>query len=117
MNPIYFRIPAWLLAACLVVLTIVPAAERPSTGAPHNLEHIVAFGILGVLFALGYPNRLVQLLAGTAAFTLLLELSQIPLPTRHARVSDFLFDTLAIWIGVILIYLMPKTVTRAARRY
>jgi VanZ family protein len=107
-SNLLFRVAAWLLAGCLLALTVVPASERPSTGVPHSLEHILAFLLLGTLFALGYSNHLLRLLAGTFAFTLLLELSQVPLPTRHARLSDFLYDSLATWIGIALIYLLPK---------
>src|SRR5438477_83972 len=57
MNLIVFRIPAWLLLVCFIVLTVVPAAERPSTGIQHDFEHILAFGLLGVWFALGYRDR------------------------------------------------------------
>jgi VanZ family protein len=89
------------------VLTVVPASERPSTGVPHNYEHILAFALLGVLFALSYPNQLTRVLIGTLVFALLIELSQIPLPTRHARLSDFLYDTAATWGGVAAIYLPP----------
>jgi hypothetical protein len=41
----------------LTVLTVVPAPERPSTGIEHNLEHFLAFALLGILFALSYPGR------------------------------------------------------------
>lgn len=108
MRLLIFRVPAWILLIWLVVLTVVPASERPNTGIEHNLEHILAFGLLGTLFALGYPNRLAWLIAGGLTFACLIELSQIPLPTRHARLSDFLFDTFATWLGIAAIHLLRR---------
>jgi VanZ family protein len=43
-----------------------------------------------------------QLVLGGIGFTLLLEISQVPLTTRHARLSDFLVDTLAVWLGLFV---------------
>jgi VanZ family protein len=50
----------------------------------------------------------VQLLGGALAFALLVELSQIPLPSRHARMSDFIVDIVAIWFGIGSVYLLRR---------
>ena len=73
---------------CLVVLTVIPAEERPISGLQHGWEHFIAFGPAGFLFGLAYARRLPWLYAGAIAFTLALELSQNGLATRHARVDD-----------------------------
>ena len=38
-------------------------------------------------------------------FALLLELAQIPLPTRHARIEDFLVDAFGTSLGITVAYL------------
>lgn len=96
----YLRAFAWLLVAGLVVVTVVPAAERPITGLEHNYEHALAFGSVGFIFALAYWRRPVVLMLSAIAFTLALELTQIPLPTRHARLEDFFTDALASCVGI-----------------
>jgi VanZ family protein len=98
----YLRILALVLLAALVLFTVVPAAERPVTGIQHDLEHFGAFFLPGFLFAFAFNFKTTNLLLGAAAFTLMLECIQIPLPTRHARLEDFVVDTAAIFLGVLL---------------
>jgi VanZ family protein len=98
----YLRILALVLLAALVLFTVVPAAERPVTGIQHDLEHFGAFFLPGFLFAFAFNFKTTNLLLGAAAFTLMLECIQIPLPTRHARLEDFVVDTVAIFVGVLL---------------
>jgi glycopeptide antibiotics resistance protein len=104
----HLRIFVWILFGGLVALTVVPASVRPINGFPHNLEHFLAFGLVATLFALGYPNHPIGLALFGAVSMLIIELVQIPLPTRHARLEDFFFDTLAIWIGISLTQFSQK---------
>jgi VanZ family protein len=101
----YLRILAWILAVVIVVLTVVPASDRPETGAGHKFEHLLAFGLVGLVFSLAYSWRPMVLIASGIVFALLLELAQIPLPTRHARIEDFLADAFGASIGITLAYL------------
>lgn len=99
------KVLAWLLAIALLVLTLVPAAERPETGLQHDLEHLLAFSLAGLLVALAYPRHLLLLVAVAIGFTLALELMQIPLPTRHARVEDFAVDAIGACAAIVVVYL------------
>jgi len=101
-----FRPPAWLLSLVLFVLTVVPATERPETGVDHNLEHFLPFAVLGALYALGYANQFRRLVLGGLIFAGLLELVQIPLPTRHARMEDFVVDAIAIALGICAVAIL-----------
>jgi VanZ family protein len=96
----YLRAFAWLLVIGLVVITVVPASERPVTGVQHDFEHFLAFGFVGFIFALAYSRRPILLMLSAIVFTAVLELMQIPLPTRHARLEDFLTDALASCVGI-----------------
>ena len=91
------------------MLSVVPASDRPETGVEHNYEHLLAFGLVGLVFALAYPWRPMVLFLSGIVFALLLELAQIPLPTRHARVEDFLVDALGTSLGITLAYLATST--------
>ena len=84
---------------------MVPASDRPQTGVEHNYEHLLAFGLVGLVFALAHRWRPMLLLSSGIAFALLVELAQVPLPTRHARIEDFLVDAFGASLGIALAYL------------
>jgi len=96
---------AWILVVGIVVATVIPASDRPNMGVGHNYEHWLAFVLVGLVFTLAYSWRLKVLISSGIVFALLLELAQIPLPTRHARIEDFLVDALGTSLGVTLAYL------------
>jgi VanZ family protein len=104
------KVAGWIVIVGLVVLTIVPANERPVTGLQHNLEHFAAFVLAGLLFGFAYAGYLRALLFGAVVFALVLELSQIPLPTRHARLLDFVVDAAAACLGVVVAHASRKIV-------
>ena len=66
---------------------------------PHDPEHLVAFLLMGLAFALGYPSTLLATLL-LVGFVGLLEIAQLFVPGRHARLSDFLIEAFAVSIGV-----------------
>ena len=94
-----FQTAAWLLAATIVVLSLVPPSLRPVTGVAHDFEHLLIFLATGMAFGFGYPSRHRLLLIGLLTFTATVELGQNFVPGRHARLSDFLVDTAASWLG------------------
>jgi VanZ family protein len=62
----------------------------------------LCFAIVGLVVPFSFPASLKKLLPAAVLFALAIELVQIPLPTRHARLSDFLIDALAGCIGIAL---------------
>jgi VanZ family protein len=103
-----FQVTAWLLALAIVVLSLGPPSTRPVTGAGHNLEHLLIFLATGVAFGLGYPRRFWLLAMALPIFAAVIEIAQILVPGRHARLSDFLVDAAALCLGVGLSYLLVK---------
>jgi VanZ family protein len=95
------RVVAWLLVAVITVLSLVPPAERPITGAPHNLEHLAIFLAAGVAFGAGYSARVLALPIGLTLFSGALELAQIFVPGRHAELGDFAVDAVAACAGAL----------------
>ena len=108
----FLRALAWLLVIGLVVVSVVPASERPDTGVQHDYEHFIAFGFVGFIFALAYSQRPFVLFPSAILFAAALELMQIPLPTRHARLGDFFTDALAACIGIGFAHLSVKAFKR-----
>ena len=94
------RALTWAGVLALVILTVVPATDRPVTGGGRSFEHVTAFALVAAMFALGYRLSPVRRLSFSLLFCGAIELLQVPLPTRHARVSDFAIDLLASWFAI-----------------
>jgi VanZ family protein len=94
------RIAAWLLVLAIIVLSIVPAQDRPVTPLPHDFEHFGILVLTGMVFGIGYGRYLFPVTAGIA-FSGAIELVQLYIPDRHARLSDFAIDAFAISCGII----------------
>jgi VanZ family protein len=95
------RIAAWSLAAAIVVLSVVPPASRPVTAAPHGFEHFLIYWAAGLAFGLGYHRKHGLLAILLLIFAGSVEIVQLFVPGRHARLSDFIVDAAAIWTGLI----------------
>jgi VanZ family protein len=94
------RIAAWLLTVAIVVLSVAPPWLRPETGAPHGVEHFAIFFTTGVAFGIGYSVKQAAMMAGLVIFAGAIEFAQVFVPGRHARLSDFVIDALALCVGV-----------------
>ena len=86
---------------------MVPPSLRPETSLPHGLEHFAIFWATGVAFALGYI--LTPWLATVLViFSGAVEITQMFIPGRHARVSDFIIDAVASVVGLITVSLTAQ---------
>ena len=93
------------------MLSVVPATLRPETSLPHSLEHFAIFWATGLAFALGYSvTPLLAMLLIT--FSGAVEIMQLFIPGRHARLSDFIIDALASVIGLITVSLVAQMRSR-----
>jgi VanZ family protein len=99
---------SWFIIFSLVIVTIVPSDERPVTGLHHVIEHFLAFALAGLTFGFAYAQSLRTNVLSAIVFTLALELSQIPLATRHARLRDFMVDAAAACLGLGIAHLYRK---------
>ena len=104
------RVLAWAGIAIIFILSVVPAADRPITGAGQRFEHFAAFALVAGFFAIGYPLTLIRLLILAFFYCGGIELLQLPLPTRHARVSDFVVDLVAAWFAIGLVAGVDKAI-------
>jgi VanZ family protein len=94
------QVAAWLLLLAIVVLSTVPPEDRPVTPAPHDIEHMGIFLLTGLSFGLGYARRYSLQLFGLVAFSAAIEMIQLVIPGRHARLSDFIVDAASASVGV-----------------
>ena len=86
-------VTAWTLLAFVAFATLSPYSLRPELtrtepGLVVMLEHVGAFGLLGLLFYLRYPGRLRAVCLVVFGSAIALELAQALLPDRHARLVD-----------------------------
>ena len=109
-----YQITGWALLFVIAVLSFVPPDSRPVTGGLHSLEHLALFVPTGLAFALGYAPRYFLQLFALMIFTVAVELGQMWVPGRHARLSDFLINVLGLCLGVGLGFLLGPT--RSPRR-
>jgi len=107
---------AWACAALLiaiVVLSLVPAHDRPVTALPHSLEHLTIFFAAGLAFGIGYPQRHGFQFLALLVFTAVIEMAQLVVPGRHARLTDFVVDAVGIMTGLSLgLIASPKLLSR-----
>jgi VanZ family protein len=70
------------------------------TGLNHELEHLLAFALVGLAFGLGYPNRRMILALLAIAIAAVMEILQLWVPGRHAYFSDFVVNGFGACAGL-----------------
>jgi VanZ family protein len=111
--PALARIVAWIGIFAIIILSAVPAVDRPVTGAGQTLEHVTAFATVGGAFAIGYRLSLMGVLFLAILFCAGIETLQIPLPTRHARISDFLIDVAGTFLAILCVFIFRRLSAKA----
>lgn len=99
---------AWLLSVIIIVLSDVPPGMRPVIGS-HVVEHAFAFAALGALFGHAHADRAIACGAGLVLFCGVVEVVQLWVPGRHARLMDFVVDTTASLVGIALAILVGNS--------
>src|ERR1039458_9842803 len=104
------RALAWIGTLAIIVLSVVPDVYRPVTGAGQLFEHFTAFALVAGVFAIGYRLSPIRLLFFAFFFCGGIELLQVPLPTRHARVSDFVIDFVGSCFAIGVVFASAKLI-------
>jgi len=96
------RLIGLLCALAIVVISLVPNALRPHSGAPKGLEHFWAYALCGLMLTLGFRRRgHVLLIAALLVLgSAVLEVSQAWAIGRTPAISDFGFSSLGACIGL-----------------
>jgi membrane associated rhomboid family serine protease len=94
-----FKCLTVLLLVAIIALSLVPVEFRPETGLPHNIEHGAIFALLGGAMVLGYRLRFWAWVTLGPLFAAVIEVLQLGVPGRHARLSDLLVENAAILLG------------------
>jgi hypothetical protein len=91
---------AWLSLGFIAYATLSPLAVRPHV-ASVGFEHIGAFAVTGLLFAVAYPRHSLTVAILVFGSAIILEFSQLLTPDRHARFSDLLIKLAGGSIGIL----------------
>jgi VanZ family protein len=101
---------AWIGIIAIIILSVVPANQRPTPAEywfgpflGNLIEHVAAFALIAAAFAIGYRFSLLRLLTLGLLYCAAIELLQIPLPTRHARLSDFFINFAAAAAAMVVV--------------
>ena len=97
------RLFAWLLAAAVTFATLGPPQYRPHSNLGQDGEHALAFVLIGLAFGLAYPRNRLFTVAVSVVMIGVLELLQLWMPGRHARLEDYVVDALAACAGFVII--------------
>jgi VanZ family protein len=113
---ILLRLIAWLLAAAVTFATLGPPSYRPQSNFGQDGEHALAFILVGLAFGLAYPGHRL-LTAGMSVLMIgVLEVLQIFVPGRHARLEDFIVDAAAACTGLAVVAVLRWATARHWRR-
>jgi VanZ family protein len=106
-----FQAAAWIIVAAIILLSVVPPSLRPTTPIPHKLEHLVIFAIAGLAFGLGYRLGALYQIVGMIFFAGVIEIAQLAISGRHARMSDFVMHAIGACVGVVVGALIFKALS------
>ena len=121
MKPFLIARMALTLGACaalliaIAVLSLVPAHDRPVTALPHALEHLTIFFAAGLAFGIGYPQRHGFQFLALLVFSAVIEMAQLVVPGRHARLTDFVVDAVGIITALSLGLIASPKLSRRLR--
>jgi VanZ family protein len=106
----FSRMGAWLAVQTIIVLSLVPGNMRPHAFGNSYYEHFAAYFITGCLLATGYLRTLQLLSSGVLLATCAgsLELVQLLIPGRTAKIGDFAIGTIGACIGLLVIGVLRR---------
>lgn len=112
---IFLRFFAWSLAAAIAFATLGPPGYRPHSDLGQDGEHALAFVLLGLAFGVAYTSNRWLTAVLAVGLTGALELLQLWMPGRHARLEDFIVDALAACAGLAVAAALDWIIRRTQR--
>jgi VanZ family protein len=111
MFRIFAKVAAWLSVGFIVYATLVPLGMRPTAGKiGPDYERFVAYAVTSTLMVLAYPRHPARVGLGVIAMAVILEISQLAIPDRDARVADALMKVAGGLSGLTLSLFLQRLV-------
>jgi hypothetical protein len=101
MTKSFAQVLAWSLAAAIVVMTLGPVGLRPQLGHP-SIERFIAYVTVGGAFSIAYPKHRAWVALAVVCGALGLEMGQLLVPGRDARLTDAMVKAVGAVCGVLL---------------
>jgi len=98
----------WLGILVICILSILPGSERPHTGAPGQIEHMMAYALTAGALVLRYPRRWLPIIVSLSALSVALEVAQIFIPARHAQMRDVVASGGGAAIGAVFAFAVAR---------
>ena len=89
---------------------------HPAVKTDAHSEHVVAFAVLGALFALAYPRRPLLVCVIVTGAAAVLEIMQTLTPDRHGTLVDALEKMAGGLMGIVLIRSIALALAAARSR-
>jgi VanZ family protein len=104
------RAVGWACVVALVILSLVPGGERPHTGLPGQIEHVIAYCGTAAVLGLGYPTAKARfgLVVMFAVLAVVLEMAQLWIPGRHSQFIDFAASSAGACIGMLAVSVVDR---------
>lgn len=96
------QIGGWLALVAIAALSLAPGGLRPHVVASNHVEHAAAYFGAAALFASSCDERRRLLWSGLAltVYGGCLEIAQIWIPGRMAKVTDFAASAAGVWLAI-----------------
>jgi VanZ family protein len=96
---------SWLGLLGITILSLVPLKLRPHIFAVSQFEHVGAYFITGVALALAFRTRtaLVAICISLSLLAAALEVAQLWIPGRNARLIDWVASSSGAWAGIAVV--------------
>ena len=93
---------AWASVGFIVYATLVPLGMRPTLGwIGANYERFAAYAVASAFLVLAYPHHPKRVGILVIAIAVVLEIAQLAIPDRDARVIDTLVKVAGGFAGIV----------------
>ena len=99
------RCAGWLAVGLIGLLSLVPAHFRPHLLPNGQIEHLLAYALVGAFLALIYrdPKRAITISVALPVAAAALEVLQNWAPGRDPKLSDVIASSMGAWIGIAFV--------------
>jgi VanZ like family len=112
------RVAGFVGVLVIIVLSLLPGAERPHTGLPGMAEHFIAYCLTASALAFGFRSMVsrVAIAFSLALLAASMEILQLWVPGRSSEIIDVFAGGLGGLFGVVLGGSLPNLAANVCER-